>query len=330
MTTQSAIRTNVRPFCYLCGNRGEYIYEHLQDNLFGVPGEWCYRKCPNNSCSLVWMDPCPLAEDIGQLYQNYYTHQTDIPDSESSGINKQVRWPLYLLFSLIKRILFIRQGRKLLNDMYLPRSKHGKLLEVGCGDGRRLLRLRKKGWIVEGQEVDKKAISNALAKSNAHIHEGELTKLALGEGTFDAVVLNHVIEHLLDPIELLQECHRILKPGGRIVVVTPNIGSLGHRYFSSSWMGLDPPRHLFIFQQRNLKKMALAAGFDDTNTWTTAAKAETFSRGSISIQKGNTDVLGETQPFDIEFRAMLFQIKAVFKRIFRPDSGEECVLVGYK
>ena len=330
MTTQSAIRTNDRPFCYLCGNRGEYIYERLQDRLFSVPGEWCFRKCPVDSCSLVWLDPSPLAEDTGQLYLNYYTHQSGCLDSESNGINKQAREPLHLPYSLVKRVLLIRRGRKRLKEMFLSGVKAGRLLEIGCGDGRRLLRLQKKGWLVEGQEVDKKAISNALSGSDLRIHEGELRELALGECTFDAVVLNHVIEHLLDPIEVLRECHRILKPGGRIVMVTPNMESLGHRHFGSSWRGLEPPRHFYIYNQRNLREVALAAGFDDTNSWTTAAKAETFYMGSISIQKGNPDVLEETQPFDIEFKAMLFQIKAALMRIFQPDSGEECVLVGYK
>ena len=64
---------------------------------------------------------------------------------------------------------------------------------------------------------------------------------------FDAVTLNHVIEHVPDPLATVAECRRLLKPGGRLLMFTPNAGSLAHWMFGRDWRGLEPPRHLHLF-----------------------------------------------------------------------------------
>ncbi|MBR4249601.1 MAG: class I SAM-dependent methyltransferase, partial [Verrucomicrobia bacterium] len=69
-----SIQTEARPFCPLCGERGEMFYSRLKDQLFGAPGEWDLCKCPAGNCGLLWLNPAPVQEDIGKAYQSYYTH----------------------------------------------------------------------------------------------------------------------------------------------------------------------------------------------------------------------------------------------------------------
>lgn len=81
------------------------------------------------------------------------------------------------------------------------------------------------------------------------------------ESRFDVITLNHVIEHVSDPIELLRSCYRLLKLGGQLWLQTPNIDSLGSRRYGRHWRGLEPPRHLVLFDPVSLRSALHQAGF---------------------------------------------------------------------
>jgi hypothetical protein len=58
------------------------LYRGLQDRLVGAPGEWNLKACDNAECGPLWLDPRPAAEDLGRLYENYYTHaDLEYPDT---------------------------------------------------------------------------------------------------------------------------------------------------------------------------------------------------------------------------------------------------------
>ncbi|HAY21662.1 MAG TPA: hypothetical protein DCY27_05755 [Desulfobacterales bacterium] len=85
--------------------------------------------------------------------------------------------------------------------------------------------------------------------------------------------MDNVIEHVFDPVGILQECHRILKPQGILVAVTPNVESLGHRVFGASWRGLEPPRHLYLFTGAAVKRVMKNGRFQKCSVSTSAAGA---------------------------------------------------------
>lgn len=68
------IRVNEAPLCLLCSNEGLPLYQGLRDRLFSAPGTWALMRCPK--CGLVWLNPRPVPQDIGKLYEYYYTHDT--------------------------------------------------------------------------------------------------------------------------------------------------------------------------------------------------------------------------------------------------------------
>src|SRR5437588_6205587 len=70
------IRVQDRPDCVICRSPGVVAYEGLDDALFGVRGTWSFRRCTNRECGLLWLDPQPIEEDIGNAYVRYFTHES--------------------------------------------------------------------------------------------------------------------------------------------------------------------------------------------------------------------------------------------------------------
>ncbi len=329
--SQNEIRSRPRPNCYLCSTPGAPLYEGLKDRLFGAPGEWNMKKCINPECGLVWLDPMPLEEDIGKAYQSYYTHHTnhfhDTNGRSSTSLRRMLRLVLRGAYKVMLRATPIHYGRKKPSLMYLDKNKPGRLLDIGCGDGWRAAQLRKLGWEVEGQEVDPIAAEYARSRHNIPIHLGTLEALELPSAKFDAVVMSHVLEHVHDPVALMAECHRILKPSGTLVATTPNVESYGHKYFGPYWRGLEPPRHLHVFSNKTLKRIALEAGFTKCATWTTAANAQVFVMESLGIKRhGHHEVKEQHRRPSHYALAVGYQLWATAFRSISENLGEECVL----
>src|SRR5262249_14249516 len=146
--------------------------------------------------------------------------------------------------------------------MHLRAPQNGaRVLDVGCGSGVLLARMQALGWQVEGIEVDPDGVNAARARG-VQVRLGTLEQQKFIDNYFEAVHSAHVIEHVFDPLSLLRECYRILKPGGTLIVLTPNIASLGHKNFGYAWLNLDPPRHLVLFSVKTLGQAAKLAGFN--------------------------------------------------------------------
>ncbi|MBI3963193.1 MAG: methyltransferase domain-containing protein [Deinococcus sp.] len=325
--SDNEIRTRPCPDCYLCGTQGEPLYQGLQDHFFSVPGEWNLKKCPNPECGLLWLDPMPIEEDIGKAYQTYYTHQEGSPNGEKGSLGKFLKLNLRRAYNILLRATPIYHERKQLSLMYLEKTPPGRLLEVGCGSGLRLAQMRALGWKVEGQEVDPKAAAQARSTLNLPVHLGALEDAEFAVDSFDAITMNHVIEHVYDPVALLAKCRRVLKPSGRLVATTPNAESYGHKHFESCWWGLDPPRHLHLFSESTLRTCAERAGFRTVETWTTSANAESIYLGSLHVQASQKHRMGLQHQFLGGLaQAAGFHLWEFFLVRWHPRLGEEAVL----
>ena len=326
------IRTLGVKRCLLCGEEGTVIHRNMRDRIFNCGGVWSFRKCPSRSCGLMWLDPFPDRQDLYKIYREYYTHikNNSFRPPWKSFLASFLRWSIRRVFSLLSRAIALRKNRKLIDRMYLEKEMRGKLLEVGCGDGSRLARLREQGWDVVGQEIDPQAAESARQRYGLRVHVGELGELSFPDGHFNVVIMNHVIEHVYDPVGIMKECHRILKDGGVFVATTPNIESYGYKVFGPDWFGLDPPRHLYLFSRETLKRVAEQAGFESPMIWTSPSRAQSFATGSFDIKFSGSHRMGERAPLKTEIYAMLFQIWAWLVFLFQPDSGEECIVKAVK
>jgi 2-polyprenyl-3-methyl-5-hydroxy-6-metoxy-1,4-benzoquinol methylase len=322
---QDRIATEARATCYLCGGEGKVLYQDLVDGLFGAPGEWTFKKCSNLDCGLIWLDPMPTVDEIGKAYKNYYTHNQ----------SKNTRWTLLarIFRSLFHKpsivLLRMRAERRHYKCMYLDQVPTGRLLEVGCGSGKRLARMKALGWDVMGQEIDPMAAQYVRKKWAINVHLGSLETMTLPQEKYDVIIMSHVIEHVHDPVSLLSTCCSLLKNNGLLVLLTPNAASYGHHKFGEAWRGLEPPRHLHLFTCETLIQVSQRAGFSHQRCWTTAVSADGIGQGS---QLSSDRVIGGCRLITMRdvLRGLTFQISAGLMLRKNKSSGEECVLMATK
>jgi SAM-dependent methyltransferase len=142
------------------------------------------------------------------------------------------------------------------------------------------------GWKVLGIEPDRD--SAALAeRAGIPIFRGTLRDARLPEASVAQVTFQHVLEHLPDPMADVAESHRILTPGGRLVLYTPNIGSLGHRAFREAWRALEPPRHLQLLSAASLRGILARSAFRRHTVVSVSKSAGLIFDYSVAIRDGS-------------------------------------------
>ena len=314
------------------------VYRDLRDLIFQTaPETWSLWRCAQ--CGLHYLDPRPTMDSIGRHYVTYYTHGSapDLPaDPEvlpprplrpciddwlnhHFGIRPTVRFPgsrwALGLFPGLRRSLACAHRH------LRPPHPGAKLLDIGCGNGSFLPLAQRMGWEASGLESDPAAVA-AAQKRGLPVHQGALPQTGWPDGSFSAVTLNHVIEHVHDPIAAFREIHRILQPGGWVWVSTPNADSFSHRTFGRHWRGLEPPRHLNIFTSRSLRVAARSAGFGDCRWLPPKWMAHWYAQTCAEIAASAGAAIPCPRRLQLAW--------ANFRTLFRKDAGEELYFMARK
>lgn len=261
--------------CPVCASPSRtLLYPDMRDIVFHVaPGTWNMFHC--DSCGSRYIDPRPSRASIILAYDAYFTHKTPKDQSllaprtlarrlrndylaSRFGYALPNREPFgrYLVRAIPPRR---RRYERLVRDLPAPQKPGARLLDVGCGNGEFLVRMRDLGWHVSGHEPDPKAAA-VVRSLGIEVSESPLGPSSFAE-PFDAITLHHVIEHVHDPVETLTACRQLLAPGGTLWIATPNGESLSARRFGRHWFALDCPRHLIVFDVRSLDLALERAGF---------------------------------------------------------------------
>jgi SAM-dependent methyltransferase len=237
--TESMAADPERP-CPLCGaTTVRLVIPTSIPSAAGVP----YRVVACTACGLRYTRPLPSAAELEALYPPGY-HTNNSPRLWSRDFPRVVleRWVMW-------------ERRRDLTG--LPR---GRVLDVGCGNGRFLASLKVRGWTVQG--TDTSAPGCEVSRSRGiPVHHGDLAGGGFPDGSFDVVTLWHVLEHVAEPLTELAEIRRILRPGGRLVVQVPDADSLTLRLCGDRWFPFDVPRHLQHFTAQSLRETLERAGF---------------------------------------------------------------------
>jgi len=139
-------------------------------------------------------------------------------------------------------------------------TKRGSILDVGAGAGLFLERAKARGWEVAGVEPATFGVSFAKRFLDIELFQGVLADAPFEEESFDAIVLQDVIEHVPSPRELLKKVYKLLKTGGVVMITTPNYQSISRALYRSNWALISPAEHLSLFRPKTLRKALNTSG----------------------------------------------------------------------
>lgn len=176
--------------------------------------------------------------------------------------------------------------------------RRGRLLDVGCGFGHLLVAAAARGWSVVGQEVSASGLAwleSLKARSGCQFElVGEdLLEAGLAPGSFAAITLVEVLEHLPSPAAMLSRCYTLLEPGGVLYLTTPNFDSVSRRLLDVTWRGLTPD-HLCLFTVRSLRIALTQAGFHSRRVVT---KNVDVPEILLKLRHGRTGSAGQLDTF---------------------------------
>ena len=221
--------------CPLCdANSFSNLYD-AEDRQYGIPGRFPVVRC--DSCSLVFLNPTYSDAELAGMYPNdYYAYQ----DKFEVRVWRD-RW---------KKTLGYHLGTK--DPVF---AQPGVCLDVGCGTGWWLDRMRSKGWKVFGVEISERAARLGRETKHLEIFAGTLQDAGFAAGSFDFVHANHAFEHISCPDATLQTIRDILRPNGKLLIAVPNIASVNGRFFGQYWWHLCAPVHVFSYSVSTLTRL---------------------------------------------------------------------------
>lgn len=265
--------------CALCGCDDARPKYAAQDWLHHGPDQFHFVQC--RRCSLVYLNPRPAAASILNYYPADYTYAPGAP-STAPGAPIPLRQKLFLSllahyygFPIAQPDLprLIRPYLGLYHQLYrtitlpvIPWRPDGRILDVGCGKGDYLAGLKRLGWHVHGVELNPHAVQYARQQLHLDIFEGNFLESHFPSGHFDVVTMWWYLEHVPNPVEILQEARRVLKRDGWLWLGVPNCESLEARVFGEAWYHLDAPRHLYLFTPATLAALLGRAGLRITRS----------------------------------------------------------------
>ncbi len=235
-----------RGVCIVC--RGPLVQhvDSFYDTRFGIDGKYEVWRC--SRCQLEQMFPVPAPAQLKSLYESHYNF-----GGEKGTLYTNLReW----FFSSFLYRMWIRLDGDL---SFHGRKGTGRLIDIGCNEGRGLQIYARNGFQVEGCELSETAAAEARDRGFiVHTHPvGEFTLSA----PYDVAVLSNVLEHVPDPLQMLLDIRRILSPKGQLWISCPNSQSWLRNMFGRYWINWHVPFHISQFSPQTVTALMEQAGF---------------------------------------------------------------------
>lgn len=147
---------------------------------------------------------------------------------------------------------FIERRLEEVVDGFGSYRRDGRWLDIGCGAGALVRAASGRGWSAVGTELAPNAVER-LRDEGFEAYLGETTELPLEDASFDVVSLVEVVEHVPEPVELVREAARLVRPGGAVYVTTPHGRGVSARLLGTRWSNVAPPEHLVLVSARGMR-----------------------------------------------------------------------------
>ena len=228
--------------CPICSSSDRAHDRTLYDDRYGYAGRFDLFAC--RACGHRWLDWQPDPGTLSNLYSECY------PRRDQSVADLEPRRALSPFATWWR-------GDRASASAWIPRDV--RVLDIGCGFGEALRYHRERGCEVSGVEADPN-VARVAAALGLDVRIGLFDATDYTPSSFDVVTMDQVIEHVTAPLEVLAGVRTVLKPGGSLVLSTPNAGSVIARLFGRRWINWHAPYHLHFFSRDSLARAADAAG----------------------------------------------------------------------
>lgn len=280
--------------CPLCTGSGKTACKGVQDyhNLHEA-GRYDYMRCTAPSCGVVWRRSLSAVP-----HSTVATITLRLPETVRASAS--VSFDLASAFGT---------------------GPTGELLVIGAVDDRQLQGLQGAGW----------RITDCLSAETLRDDLDALSRMAAAAADrYDGILLVGCFEQTYEPGRLLEACHRLLKPQGVLVLVTPNSASLLCKLFKGYWHGFNAPRNLVIHNRSSVRSLLTAAGFTIINVSTSSGKSDRYALHSLESLL-NKWTSGSVDPgTGRRWLALLFRACGAVLGLFLRGRGDECVAVAVK
>lgn len=247
-------------------------------------GDWILRESITltivrcQSCGLHYLNPRPRMDQIGRYYSAAYPPYLSRGE-DGAGIaglkglalreafGAPDRKPTGKQRTLVRAILAMRGAQRY--GFGVPWHGRGRLLDFGCGGGKFMRRMESLGWDVTGIDFNETAVQTVRGAGLKAL-QGTLPHPGLQPESFDVVTMRHALEHVPDPLGVLQAARQLLAPEGRLVIQAPNFAGWDVDYFGDAAIALDLPIHLTHFTPPTLRAMLERGGFGAISVRTVA------------------------------------------------------------
>ena len=152
-----------------------------------------------------------------------------------------------------------------------------RLLEVGCGGGLFVQAAVECGWEVYGTELSPSCCAVLRPLLGSQLYQGDLREAPFERASFDVVVMMELIEHLPDPAPYLVATHRLLRPGGCLVLTTPNLSGVSGRVWGRKWRVMND-EHLNYFDRRTIRRLLVDHGYNDVTVGTSGFDVGVYAK----------------------------------------------------
>jgi SAM-dependent methyltransferase len=259
--------------CDLCGSTRSRPFMASNDRAWPIHSNtpdlpapahvWTTVRC--TSCGLVYLSPRPTPEALPAAYPtSYYAYASEATPPQVTGggwkaVIKRALRRNKRLYELAQRTRFADSIADAITQSagWVP---PGRVLDVGCGTGTDLDTFKELGWTTFGFDFSEDAVRHTTARGHTVWH-GDVTTLDVAERDMDAVYMSHILEHVGSPFRTLEAVGRLLRPGGILVIESPNIGPIWSAVFRERSSSVDLPRHFYHFTGQTLEKMLVKSGF---------------------------------------------------------------------
>lgn len=232
--------------CLACSREISITTTDVFDSRFGIPQIYAVATC--TSCGLEQLTPLPTQGELKWLYEIYYNFGGERNTAYTSLRHR-------FLFSALYRYWMAIDGDISFHGV----TGSGRLLDIGCNEGRGLQFYRRNGWQADGLELNETAAS--VARNMGFTVHATIIEDFAPPLPYDVVVLSNVLEHSLNPGEMLRHVKRLLKPSGQVWISCPNSMSIFRSIFGRLWINWHVPFHITHFSPDTLQGVLRSAGF---------------------------------------------------------------------